>query len=526
MNEKEIKEKPEEKSEKEKRIRAITKIYYSNPKIQEILLDFSREREVVPRYYEGFGRRPDTLTYPSDVMALVNRGATSFHASEEIWADPLKINSEMDSKDFNKLRKSWDLLIDIDSPFLDCSKIAAKLILAALERHGVMNYGIKFSGSKGFHLIIPGKGFPEEYDGKRMSEMFPEWPRAISEFIMSYIQREYYKEVGKILSVGDIEKRTSLKEEELMTIKCLQCGKSAKKGSLVKFRCPVCGLQMNRRDFKLTKRRLRCLNGNCAGVLEILDQRDYYYCEYCKDSENEKLPLNSDKNPELFEEMRGINAEKIAKLDLVLVAPRHLFRMPYSLHEKTALASVVLRKDEIESFSPRDANPFNIKIKNYLPIPLPEEAKNLLIAALEWKKAQVGEEEKLEKKKYENYEKIQVEGVTEEMFPKPIKKLLKGLKDGKKRGLFILLTFLKSLNFSPEYINIKLREWNKLNDPPLKEGYVKSQIEWHLRQKKQIMPPNYDNESFYKDLGLLDEIPKVKNPIVEVMRNVWKNSTK
>ena len=159
---------------KEERIRAITKLYYSNPRVQKAILEFAKSREVVPRYYEGFGKRPDTLQYPSDIMGLVNKGATSFHSSEEIWEDPLKINSDMNPKEMNEIRKSWDLLIDIDSPFLDYSKIAVKLLLAALEKHGVKNYGIKFSGSKGFHIIISGKAFPEEYGGEKSKDMFPE----------------------------------------------------------------------------------------------------------------------------------------------------------------------------------------------------------------------------------------------------------------------------------------------------------------------------------------------------------------
>ena len=52
----------------------------------------------------------------------------------------------------------------------------------------------------------------------KMKNMFPEWPRAISEFLMNYIKRDYYKEVGKFLSESDIEKRTELKKEELKTI--------------------------------------------------------------------------------------------------------------------------------------------------------------------------------------------------------------------------------------------------------------------------------------------------------------------
>jgi hypothetical protein len=285
---------------------------------------------------------------------------------------------------------------------------------------------------------------------------------------------------------------------------------------------------MERKMEKSMRKKLRCLNGNCSGSLEIGEEEEFYYCDYCKDPENEKLPLSSDRHPERFEETEGINAEKIANLDLVLVAPRHLFRMPYSLHEKTSLSSVVLKKEQIDSFSPRDADPLKIKIIDFLPNNVEGEARGLLASALEWKKDSSLVEEKAISKKYAsysnsgNFEKIDSKNITEDMFPNPIKKLLKGLKDGKKRGLFILLTFLRSLNFSPEYINNKAREWNKLNEPPLKEGYLKSQIEWHLRQRKNILPPNYDNKSYYADIGLLDEKPEVKNPIVEVARKVRK----
>ena len=132
-------------------------------------------------------------------------------------------------------------------------------------------------------------------------------------------------------------------------------------------------------------------------------------------------------------------------------------------------------------------------------------------------------EENFRKKTKTNYEKINITGVTESMFPKPIKKLLEGLKEGRKRGLFILITFLRSLNFQKEYVLEKIVQWNKKNEPSLKEGYVKSQLDWHFKQKRQIFPPNYNNESFYKDLGLLEETPNVKNPIVEVLRKIRKN---
>ena len=516
------KREPREISEKEKRVRAITKLYYSNPAVQKTMLEFSSGREVVPRYFEGFGKRPDSLQYASDIMGLVNKGATSFHGSEEIWNDPLALQTEMDADDVKNLRKSWDLLIDVDSPFLDCSKIASELLISALEQHGIKNYGIKFSGSKGMHIIVSGKAFPKEYDGVLMKDSFPEWPRAISEYLMSHIKAQYNSRVGEILGEKEVLARTKLTAEDLNRTICLQCDSTAKKGVLCQYSCPVCGLTADRREVKQPNRKIRCLNGKCGGILDVLESKDYFFCENCKDPDNEKLNLSSDKYPEIFKETREIPAEEIANLDLVLVAPRHLFRMPYSLHEKTALASIVLTKDELKYFGPRDANPLNIKIRNFMPENEPDEAKRLLAAALEWKKNRVVKEKELDTKQYayKEYEEIKISGVTEDMFPASIQKLMKGLHDGKKRGLFILITFLRCLNFQPDYIAKSVRDWNEKNESPLKEGYIKSQLDWHLRQKRKIMPPNYENPSFYKDLNLLDKKPEVKNPIVEVLRNM------
>ena len=80
---------------KEQRIRKITHLYYSKPEVQKAIFEFSRDREVVPRYFEGFGKRPDSLQYESDIFELVKKGATSFHCSEELWKNPLKVETGM-----------------------------------------------------------------------------------------------------------------------------------------------------------------------------------------------------------------------------------------------------------------------------------------------------------------------------------------------------------------------------------------------------------------------------------------------
>lgn len=516
-------------SDKIPRVKSITKLYYSNPAVQKALLDFSNQREVVPRYYEGFGKRPDTLIYQDDVQGLVNKGATSFHASEEIWQNPLNINSEMTQEEFDELRHSWDLLIDIDSPYLDSSKEAAKLIIDTLEKHGIKNYGIKFSGSKGFHIIVPAKAFPRFFRGIETRKMFPQWPRAISEYLMSEIKPKYNQALSNWnINFDALKERTKLSREDVTEIVCPNCEEPSKRGTISVLACDRCKNKIERPNLKITKRKLKCIDPSCPGYYNLEEQKEYFFCENCGFSSRNKEETSSRKivyaqtskknYSDNFKE--EISASTIGSLDIVLVAPRHLFRMPYSLHEKTALASVVITKDKISSFDPKDANPLKVKVLNFYPDSLEGEAAKLLESALTWKEQRDEKQEVSESKRYGTYKETDFTGVTEAIFPQPIKKLLNGLTDGRKRGLFILLTFLKSLNFSPAYINEKVRDWNKKNSPPLKEGYLKSQIDWHLKQKKKILPPNYSNNSFYKDLKLIDQLPKEKNPIVQVAKKL------
>src|SRR3989344_7726371 len=115
-------EEKKEESFKEQRIKRITRMYYSRPEIQKNIFEFSEKREICPRYFEGFGKRPDSFQYAGDIFELVKRGATSFHCSEELWKDPLEVQTGMNPKQLNSLRKGWDLLLDIDSKYLDYSK--------------------------------------------------------------------------------------------------------------------------------------------------------------------------------------------------------------------------------------------------------------------------------------------------------------------------------------------------------------------------------------------------------------------
>ncbi|MEX0920969.1 MAG: DNA primase small subunit domain-containing protein [Candidatus Pacearchaeota archaeon] len=409
----------EKSSVKEQRIDNVKSLYYSRKDIQDAIYNFSKNREIAPSFMmRSFGKRPDTFQYSGDIFSLVNKGATSFHCSEEIWEDPLKISTDLNREQLNKLRKGWDLLFDIDSKYMDYSKILAKIIINILRFYGVKNFGIKFSGSKGFHIIVPWKAFPKEINGVMTSDMFPEWPRIITQFIMNVSKKEL------------IEKVTDLTKEEFGQNKYIK-------------------------DFEAPK---------------------------------EVVP------------------------DLILVSSRHLFRMPYSLHEKTSLASVVINPDKIGDFQPKDADPLKIKVRNFMPEAEEGEATELLREALDWYKNKNPEENQKIKERIE-YKPLKVTNLSEDIMPPSIKKILEGIGDGRKRALFIILNFFRSIGMDKDEIEKRIKDWNEKNEAPLKEGYIKSQLLWSYRNKV-VPPPNYDKD-YYKGIGITptDEELRYKNPL-------------
>ena len=272
---------------------------------------------------------------------------------------------------------------------------------------------------------------------------------------------------------------------------------------------------------KKNKRIPKCPNENCRKIMQEKTSKEIYACGFCN--------INSEKNPELFEEER-FATEKLIEADLILVAPRHLFRMPYSLHEKTSLASIVIDKNKIQDFQITDAKPFKVYVKNFYPNSKPGEAKNLLLQALDWKEQQDKKEKIIErnkesskssaiysdlKKDKSDFKKISIPNPSEDIFPPCIKILLKGIKqDGRKRALFVLLSFFTSLGMDYNEIEKKVNNWNEKNYQPLKKGYIISQLNWYKKAGSR-MPPNCDNP-IYKELNICwpDNLCKIiKNPV-------------
>jgi len=398
--------------------------YYSNDFILEKLLSNSKNREVGAALFSGtFEKRPNILQYKNDVVQMVKKGVTSFHFSVERWSYPMQLVR----KNHEDLRIGWDMIFDIDSKLgIEEARLTVQMICDFLEKYGIKNYGIKFSGSRGFHISLPWEMFPKEINYQPLAKQYPETPRIIASFIRERLSKVLMKELIK------------------------------RKGA--------------------------------KNLLEALDEAPssldpYYFVEVEKNW-----------------------------------GARHLFRAPFSLNEKTWLASTPVKN--IKTFSIDIAKPENI-LKNTGSYDTrffkgeENEALTLLTDALDWNSMQKKEETKKTERKI-NWE----HKVPEQLFPPCIKIIFEGMADGKKRSLFTLVHFLRMMNWSQTEIEEKVFEWNEKNNPKLPRNTILSQLRW--AQQNRLNPANCDSETFYRGIGICrpdstckagTDTIRIKNPL-------------
>ena len=260
-----------------KKVQVIAISHYARKDIQEAMFEFCKNRETVANFNNKFfAKRPDCFDYISDILNEAKNGATSFHCSEELWENPLNINTDMTPEQYNKIKIGWDLLIDIDSAFLDYAKIAARLLIKELEYYGIRNYGIKFSGSKGFHIIVPFKAFPKELNGLQAKDHFPEWPRAIAQYLFSKIRTPMNNEILKLSGKEKLKEKGELISEHL----CPKCNHSTRTKIINKYICPDIKCKTEVESMKSNRKKMLC--PGCNGKMLRQSQREIQYCEACK----------------------------------------------------------------------------------------------------------------------------------------------------------------------------------------------------------------------------------------------------
>lgn len=418
--------------------------WYSQEPVQRAIVEVAKNREVVAVYRDGkFGKRPDIIQYPQDILQAVAEGALAFHASVERWDQPMKLEVGMTKADLDKMRSGWDIFIDPDVEDLEISKIIVKQIIEAFKDHGVKNYSIKFTGGKGFHVGIPFESLPEKINLVSTQRLYPETLQSIIEYIKWYIKDQLKEEILALDTPINIAKRVGKNLDQIV-------------------------------------------------------------------SED------------------GIEPFNIISMDTFGL--RHLFRLPYSLHESSLLVSVPIKPKDIDKFDREQAVLEKVKVDEKFLVPkfYMHDAEALIVEALDW----FSKHKKIIREKLPEPKKLRkIIFIPENNFPPCIKNILKGLSDGRKRSVFILINFLRNMGWSTEKLEKKLAEWNNKNYPPLRTNYLRTQLRWHLRQDRNLLPPNCDNKQFYTDIGVCtpDNICKggtknitIKNPVNYAFRKMKK----
>lgn len=403
--------------------------WYSRESVQKAILEVAKNREVVSVHKDStFGRRPDIIQYPRDIVQAIANGTIAFHGSVERWHQPMKLDVGMLKQDLDNLRSGFDIVIDPDVPDFEIAKITVKQIIEALKDHGVKNYSLKSTGGKGFHIGIPSESLPEKINLQQTSMQYPDIPQKIIEYIKFYVNNQLKIEMLAIANPREISQRIN-------------------------------------------------------------------------------KPLNNITNA------NGLEPFKVVSMDVF--GSRHLFRLPYSLHEKTLLVSLPIKPENIDKFQKEHALPEKVKVEEKFLIPKVKmhDAEALVVEALDW----------AAKHKTEIKEELPKTGkarvmreIPEQHFPPCVLLINKGLADGRKRSLFILINFLRNMGWDLEKIEKKLVEWNEKNYPPLRANYLRTQLRWHIRQDRNLLPPNCDNENFYKAIGVCkpdEHCKNLKNPV-------------
>lgn len=413
--------------------------WYSRESVQKALVEAGKNREVVSIFQDGsFGKRPDVIQYPTDVIQAVSEGTVSFHGSVEQWSNPMELDVGMPKNQMDSLRVGWSLIIDPDVKDFQLGKIVSKEIIDSLRRHGVKDISIKFTGGKGFHIGVPFESFPERINLQSTKTMYPSMYQSIIHYLKWYMKDQLKEKMLEIDDVENIAKRVGKSLNDVITE----------------------------------------------------DQFDPF---------------------------------KVVSMDIFGL--RHLFRMPYSLHESSLLVSLPIKPDDIDKFQKEDATLEKARVETkFLTSVEKNDAEGLLIEASDWASKNNIEirEDVPQMRKF-----MKIKEVPEEYFPLCIKHLLNnGIADGKKRALFILITFLRNMGWSDEKIQEKIFSWNEKNIPSLRANYLRSQLRWHFRQDRNLLPPNCNNEVFYKQLGLYDicckevDHARVKNPVNVPLRRL------
>lgn len=483
--------------------------HYKRADIQAAILKNSCSREVGLKYSNGsFGKRPQVLMYPKDIIQAAQEGVTSFHVSEEHWSNPMQLKTGLSIKELDELRSGWDLIIDVDCPAWEISKLITHHIVQALLKHDVKSVSVKFSGNKGFHIGVPFKAFPAKVYDRDAKNEFPEGTKRVLSYLGWFVDSEennkaFSRDLLSVYSFEGLSEELSLNQSEFTVGKSGDADKNKKKTFYL---CQSCGF-------------------STAG-----DHASYITCPRCKSiirPERTASRPAAKKDGEV-----KLDIQKILNLDAILISSRHMYRSVYSLHEKSGLCSTPVDPMNVLAFEKKMADPATLKVTDFKFLDdtntAAGEASALLREAYDFVPELPQDDDKYSKPR--EYEEV-TEAIPEQYFPPCIQYILRGVRDGRKRGVFVLLNFLTSVGWTYEMIQERLDKWNQANHEPLKEGYIESHIRYHKNNKKRVLPPNCGNDLYYEKSHDCQNDPFhkfIKNPVQYAKRKakVYSNNEK
>ena len=242
-----------------------------------------------------------------------------------------------------------------------------------------------------------------------------------------------------------------------------------------------------------------------------------------------------------------INPSEIVEVDTLLISQRHLYRMVYSVNEKSALISIPINPDKVLKFEKNIASIENNVYSRFKfldrSLSIKNDAQRLCIEAIDSQadpKSFITKEMEVKKELTEaqrEFEEMK-EKIPEECFPETIKKLLEGgFSDGKKRAFFVLRNFLICVGWSSDEIKTRLDAWNSTHLEPIRDTIFKTQLNYAdqmIKRNERMLPPNFSQINFYSDIiGELSEYKIAKNPLSLAIRRynnykkeITKNSKK
>ena len=489
--------------------------YYTREDVRQAIVSHAKGKEIAIRFGDYFGKRPDVLQYPNDVLEAAKKGATSFHNSEEHWYNPLELTTSMRRREQDELRSGWDLIIDIDCKIWDFSKVITDLLIKALRKHGIKTISVKFSGNKGFHIGVPFEAFPLVFNSVETRTLFPEAPKRIAQYLIDYINGpETNYELSRIMqdmkSINEMVELAGKTRQDVTKKICVHCGSSdiAKNDEdLIEFICPSC---QSRETDNENKDFIKC--PKCDIMMEKM---------FIKEKGSSCKRCGSKDFLEKFDPL------PILEVDTLLISSRHMYRMPYSLHEKSGLVSLPFNPDKVMLFERRFAEIDTIKMKyHFLDLTGVDFSEASMLLQKSWSYAEIKEQSKMineeigNKKSFSKDIETLENAAPQELFPPCISCILAGLDDGRKRALFILGNFLSCAGYDWGKIREIMDDWNKKNTDPLRETNINGHVNYHSK-KPAMLPPNC--RSLYQDLGVCkpDNLcGMIKNPVQYVKRKV------